>query len=50
MILNAFTHIGPYVVLILCGIKRTENRSAWPVSTNGRVVRINHADITSKDR
>ena len=30
MISNAFTCTGPYAILILCGIKRTENRSAWP--------------------
>ena len=30
MISNAFTCTGPYAILILYGIKRTENRSAWP--------------------
>lgn len=30
MISNAFTCTGPYAILILCGIKRTENRSMWP--------------------
>jgi hypothetical protein len=30
MSFNAFTCTGPYAILILCGIKRTENRSAWP--------------------
>ena len=30
MIPNALTCTGPYMILILCGIKRTENRSAWP--------------------
>ena len=30
MIPNAFTCTGPYAILILCGIKRTVNRSAWP--------------------
>ena len=28
--MNAFTCTGPYAILILYGIKRTENRSAWP--------------------
>ena len=28
--MNAFTCTGPYAILILAGIKRTENRSAWP--------------------
>ena len=36
MITNAFTCTGPYVVLILYGIKRTENRSAWPEPREGR--------------
>ena len=35
MIANAFTCTGPYVVLILYGIKRTENRSAWPEPREG---------------
>jgi hypothetical protein len=30
MIANAFTCTGSYAILILFGIKRTENRSAWP--------------------
>ena len=30
MISNAFTCTGLYAILILYGIKRTENRSAWP--------------------
>ena len=30
VIVNAFTCIGSYAILILTGIKRTENRSAWP--------------------
>ena len=30
MIANAFTCTGSYAILILYGIKRTENRSAWP--------------------
>ena len=30
MISNAFTCTGSYAILILCGIKRTENRSVWP--------------------
>ena len=29
LISNAFTCTGPYAILILMGIKRTENRSAW---------------------
>ena len=28
--MNPFTCTGPYAILILCGIKQTENRSAWP--------------------
>ncbi len=36
MIQNAFTCTGPYAILILCGIKRTENRSAWPEPREGR--------------
>ena len=36
MISNAFTCTGPYAILILCGIKRTENRSAWPEPREGR--------------
>ena len=36
MITNAFTCTGPYVVLILYGIKRTENHSAWPEPREGR--------------
>ena len=34
--MNAFTCIGPYAILILTGIKRTENRSAWPSPREGR--------------
>ena len=30
MMSNAFTCTGPCAILILYGIKRTENRSAWP--------------------
>lgn len=37
MITSAFTCIGPYAILILYGIKRTENRSAWPSPSEGRV-------------
>ena len=33
---NAFTCTGPYAILILAGIKRTENRSTWPVPREGR--------------
>ena len=29
MITNAFTCTGSYAILILYGIKRTKNRSAW---------------------
>lgn len=36
MIVNVFTCTGPYAILILCGIKRTENRSAWPEPCEGR--------------
>lgn len=36
MSLNAFTCTGPYAILILCGIKRVENRSALPVPNEGR--------------
>ncbi len=36
MLTSAFTCIGPYAILILCGIKRTENRSAWPSPSEGR--------------
>ena len=36
MISNAFTCTGPYAILILYGIKRTENRSAWPSPSEGR--------------
>ena len=36
MIQNAFTCTGPYAILILCGIKRTENRSMWPEPSEGR--------------
>lgn len=32
----AFTCTGSYAILILCGIKRTENRSAWPEPREGR--------------
>ncbi len=35
MIQNAFTCTGPYAILILYGIKRTENRSAWPEPREG---------------
>ena len=34
--MNAFTCTGPYAILILRGIKRTENRSAWPSPSEGR--------------
>ncbi len=34
--MNAFTCTGPYAIFILCGIKRTENRSAWPEPREGR--------------
>ena len=36
MIMNAFTCTGSYAALILYGIKRTENRSAWPEPREGR--------------
>ena len=36
MHINAFTCTGPYAILILCGIKRTENRNAWPEPREGR--------------
>ena len=36
MIPNAFTCTGPYAILILCGIKRTVNRSAWPEPREGQ--------------
>ena len=36
MIMNAFTCTGSYAILILYGIKRTENRSAWPEPREGR--------------
>ena len=36
MIPNAFTCTGSYTILILCGIKRTENRNAWPEPREGR--------------
>ena len=36
MFVNAFTCTGPYAILILHGIKRTENRSAWPEPREGR--------------
>lgn len=36
MIPNAFTCTGSYAILILYGIKRTENRSAWPEPSEGR--------------
>ena len=36
MVEHAFTCTGPYAILILCGIKRTENRSAWPEPREGR--------------
>ncbi len=35
MIANAFTSTGPYAILILHEIKRTENRSAWPSPSEG---------------
>ena len=38
MIPNAFTCTGSYAILILYGIKRTENRSAWPEPSEGRAV------------
>ena len=36
MVEHAFTCTGPYAILILYGIKRTENRSAWPEPREGR--------------
>ena len=36
MFTSAFTCTGPYAILILTGIKRTENRSAWPSPSEGR--------------
>ena len=36
MLFNAFTCTGSYAILILYGIKRTENRSAWPEPREGR--------------
>ena len=36
MFTSAFTCTGPYAILILSGIKRTENRSAWPSPSEGR--------------
>ena len=36
MPMNAFTCTGSYAILILYGIKRTENRSAWPEPREGR--------------
>ena len=36
MLANAFTCTGSYAILILYGIKRTENRSAWPEPREGR--------------
>ena len=36
MLRNAFTCTGSYAILILCGIKRTENRSVWPSPSEGR--------------
>ena len=36
MSFNAFTCTGSYAILTLCGIKRTENRSAWPEPREGR--------------
>ena len=35
MIANAFSCTGSYAILILYGIKRTENRSAWPEPREG---------------
>ena len=35
-ITNAFTCTGPYAMLILSGMKHVENRSAMPVSREGR--------------
>ena len=36
MIQSSFTCTGSYAILILYGIKRTENRSAWPEPREGR--------------
>lgn len=36
MITSAFTCTGPYAILILLGIKRTENRSVRPIPDKGR--------------
>ena len=36
MIVNAFTYTGSYAILILYGIKRTENRSVWLSPSEGR--------------
>jgi len=36
MITAAFTCTGPYVILIMLGIKRVENRSVMPVPSKGR--------------
>ena len=36
MLASAFTCTGSYAILILCGIKRTENRNAWPETRAGR--------------
>jgi len=36
MVEHAFTCTGPYAILILAGIKRTENRSVWPSPSEGR--------------
>ena len=36
MLTSTFTCTGPYAILILSGIKRTENRSAWPSPSEGR--------------
>ena len=35
-IVNAFTSIGAYAVLIMSGLKRVENRSCLPVPVRGR--------------
>ena len=36
MLINVFTCTGPYAILILSGIKQTENRSVWPSPSEGR--------------
>lgn len=36
MIANAFTCTGPYAILLLLGVKRTENRSQLPIPEKGR--------------